>query len=252
MQVYGLIGYPLGHSFSKQYFTEKFTREQIHGCRFRLFELPDIAELPALLQRESGLKGLAVTIPYKESVMNLLDVVDKEAAQVGAVNCICISSGRLTGYNTDITGFEMSLKPLLKEHHTRALVLGSGGASKAVQYVLERLGIGFMVVTRNNNPAPGMIGYRSLNEEVISNHSLIVNCTPVGMYPHQNEMPSIPYGYIRAGHLLYDLIYRPDVTRFLQQGKEMGAEIKNGYEMLVLQAEENWKLWNNTGRAVVT
>ena len=247
MQVYGLIGYPLGHSFSKQYFTGKFTREHVTGCRFKLFELKGIGELPALLQNEPGLKGLAVTIPYKESVMHLLDAVDMEAAQVGAVNCICITSGRLTGYNTDMIGFEMSLKPLLKEHHTKALVLGSGGSSKAVQYVLEKAGIGFQVVTRNKKPAPGMISYESVNEQVIRNHTLIINCTPVGMYPHENEAPAIPYSYIRKGHLLYDLIYRPEVTRFLQFGKEMGAEIKNGYEMLVLQAEENWKLWNNSG-----
>ena len=244
MNVYGLIGYPLGHSFSKQYFTEKFIREEIHGCRFELFELDEIGKLPALLQKEPCLKGLAVTIPYKESVMNLLDAVDKEAEAVGAVNCICITSGRLTGYNTDITGFEKSLQPLLKAHHTKALVLGSGGASKAVQYVLKKLGISFRVVTRHNDPAPGFINYLSINEQVIREHTLIINCTPVGMYPHALEEPGIPYKYINSEHLLYDLIYRPATTSFLIKGREQGALIKNGSEMLVLQAEENWKLWN--------
>ncbi len=244
MNVYGLIGYPLGHSFSKQYFTDKFTREHIPGCRFQLFELDEIGKLPVLLQHEPGLKGLAVTIPYKESVMNLLDAVDKEASEAGAVNCICITAGRLTGYNTDIKGFEMSLRPLLKEHHSRALVLGSGGASKAVQYVLKKLEIGFLVVTRHNNPASGFINYSSINEQVIREHTLIINCTPVGMYPHEQEEPVIPYKFLNRYHLLYDLIYKPANSRFLLHGLDQGATIKNGFEMLVLQAEENWKLWN--------
>ena len=243
MKLYGLIGYPLGHSFSKQYFTEKFDREQLKDCRFELFELSDIGELYQLLKKEPALKGLAVTIPYKESVIPFLDIIDKDAALIGAVNCISISSGKLTGYNTDHIGFEMSLKPLLKIHHTKALVLGSGGASKAVQYVLQKLEIEYLVVTRNRQPSNGMINYESLNEKIIQEYTLIINCTPVGMFPHEKEEPEIPYHYLHAAHLLFDLIYKPTVTKFLSRGKQQGATIKNGYEMLVLQAEENWKIW---------
>ena len=245
MKLYGLIGYPLGHSFSKQYFTEKFDQENIKDCRFELFELSDIGELHLLLKKEPALKGLAVTIPYKESVLQYLDIIDKDAALIGAVNCIGISSGRLTGYNTDHIGFEMSLKPLLQSHHTKALVLGSGGSSKAVQYVLQKLEIEYLVVTRNKLTAPGMISYESLNEQVMHEHSLVINCTPVGMFPHEKEKPAIPYRYLHPAHLLFDLIYKPSTTQFLLKGKEQGAAVKNGYEMLVLQAEENWKIWNS-------
>jgi len=243
MKLFGLIGYPLGHSFSKQYFTEKFDREQLTDCRFELFELRDIGDFSLLLKNETALKGLAVTIPYKESVIPFLDIIDKDAALIGAVNCISISSGKLTGYNTDHIGFEMSLKPLLKIHHTKALVLGSGGASKAVQYVLQKLEIEYLVVTRNRQPSNGMINYESLNEKIIQEYTLIINCTPVGMFPHEKEEPEIPYHYLHAAHLLFDLIYKPSVTKFLSRGKQQGATIKNGYEMLVLQAEENWKIW---------
>ncbi len=243
MKLFGLIGYPLGHSFSKQYFTEKFDREQLTDCRFELFELRDIGDFGLLLKNETALKGLAVTIPYKESVIPFLDIIDKDAALIGAVNCISISSGKLTGYNTDHIGFEMSLKPLLKIHHTKALVLGSGGASKAVQYVLQKLEIEYLVVTRNRQPSNGMINYESLNEKIIQEYTLIINCTPVGMFPHEKEEPEIPYHYLHAAHLLFDLIYKPSVTKFLSRGKQQGATIKNGYEMLVLQAEENWKIW---------
>lgn len=245
MKLYGLIGYPLGHSFSKQYFTEKFYREQIKDCRFELFELSDIRELHLLIKNETALKGLAVTIPYKESVIPFLDIIDKDAALIGAVNCISISSGKLTGYNTDHIGFEMSLKPLLQSHHTKALVLGSGGSSKAVQFVLQKLEIEYLVVTRNKQPAPGMIRYESVTEQVMNDHTLIINCTPVGMFPHEKEEPAIPYRYLRPANLLFDLIYKPSTTQFLLKGQEQGAVIKNGYEMLVLQAEENWKIWNS-------
>jgi len=244
MKLYGLIGNPLGHSFSKKYFTEKFEKEQLKDCSFELYPLKQIQDLTKLLKDIIDLHGLAVTIPYKESVIPFLDSIDKEASIIGAVNCIQITAGTLTGYNTDLIGFEKSLLPLLKPHHTKALVLGSGGSSKAVQYVLRKLGIGFLVVTRNEDPAEGFIQYNSIDQNLVEQSTLIINCSPVGMYPRIDEKPAIPYRYLSNKHLLFDLIYRPEQTKFLEEGLKMGATVKNGYEMLVIQAEENWKIWN--------
>lgn len=244
MKLYGLIGNPLGHSFSKKYFTEKFEKEQLKDCSFELYPLEQIQDLSALLKHTVNLHGLAVTIPYKESVIPFLDSIDKEASVIGAVNCIQINAGTLTGYNTDFIGFENSLLPLLKSHHTKALVLGTGGSSKAVQYVLRKLGIGFLVVTRNEDPAEGFIQYNSIDKNLVEQSTLIINCSPVGMYPRIDEMPAIPYRYLSNKHLLFDLIYRPEQTKFLEEGLKMGATVKNGYEMLLIQAEENWKIWN--------
>ena len=242
MNVYGLIGYPLGHSFSKQYFTEKFEKEQLKDCRFELYPLENIEAFPQLINAE--IKGLAVTIPYKETVIPFLDHVDKTAAIIGAVNCIKISAGKLTGYNTDSIGFERSLLPLLQASHTKALILGSGGSSKAVQYILRKLAIDFLVVTRNEFPAAGYIHYGSVDKNIIRQYSLIINCSPVGMFPNEAEKPAIPYQYLTEGHLLFDLIYRPAITGFLSEGMKRGSMTKNGYEMLVIQAEENWRRWN--------
>ncbi len=244
MQVYGLIGNPLEHSFSKQYFTGKFEREHLEGCRFELYPLERIESFPFLLASETGLKGLAVTIPYKETVIPFLDEIDAKASAIGAVNCIRLSAGKLIGYNTDSTGFKLSLAPLLLSHHTNALILGSGGSSKAVQYVLKELGIAFLIVTRNKKIAAGFVHYDQLDAEIIQQHSLVINCSPVGMFPHEQEEPAIPYQYLTKEHLLFDLIYRPAETKFLSQGLSHGATVKNGYEMLVLQAEENWEIWN--------
>ncbi|MBS1734571.1 MAG: shikimate dehydrogenase [Bacteroidetes bacterium] len=247
MKVYGLIGFPLAHSFSKKYFTEKFEKEKIRDCCFELFPIQQIEDFPGLVRTTAGLSGLAVTIPYKESVIPFLDSLDEKAKAIGAVNCIRFVDGKLRGSNTDAFGFEESISPLLADHHKKALVLGSGGSSKAVQYVLKKKQIAFLVVSREKNRRDGYITYDRLNDTIIENHKLIINCTPVGMYPNESAMPGIPYEHISPGHLLFDLIYRPEETRFLAMGSAKGATIKNGYEMLLLQAEENWRTWNSSG-----
>ena len=237
--LFGIIGYPLSHSFSPAYFHEKFKREKINA-HYKLFELKSINEFPELLKHHKELSGINVTIPYKQSIIQYLDALDTAAAEIGAVNCIRFKEGLLKGFNTDVRGFEKSLKPLLKPHHNNALILGSGGGSLAVQFVLRKLNIGFSVVSRTQQ-----LTYEILDDEMIEKHTLIINTTPTGMYPHVKEMPDIPYRSIGDKHLLYDLIYNPEETKFLQVGKEKGAQIKNGFEMLQLQAEESWKIWNS-------
>lgn len=244
MRLYGLIGYPLGHSFSKQYFTEKFEREMIADCIFEAFPIESINEFPSLLKENPLLKGLCVTIPYKEQVLQYIDEVSDEVKAIGATNSIKIHDGKMTAYNTDIVGFEKSFVKLLKPHHTKALVLGTGGASKAVQYVLHKLKIDFLVVTRKKQNEK-QITYEEIDEAVMKNYPVIINCSPVGMYPNDNIAPSIPYQFISANHYLYDLVYKPAETLFLKNGKERGAAAENGYEMLLLQAEESWRIWNN-------
>lgn len=245
-KLFGLIGYPLGHSFSLQYFTEKFQREGLADCRFELFPLQSIEAFPSLLQSNPDLRGLAVTIPYKEQVMSYLSRIDEEAAAVGAVNCIKVRADETTGYNTDILGFEQSLKPLLKQHHKNALVMGSGGASKAVQFVLRKLGIPFIVISRKPGNQPQQLTYRDLTHDLVSNHNLIINATPLGMMPAVETFPDIPYEALGPDHLLYDLVYKPAMTVFLQKARERGANIVNGMEMLLIQAEANWKIWQST------
>lgn len=240
--VYGLIGYPLSHSFSPGYFSEKFQREQIDAV-YRLFPLADIHELTTLLKDNPQLKGLNVTIPYKEAVIPFLDDIDEAAKAVGAVNCINITNGLLKGYNTDIIGFEQSLTPLLQPQHTKALVLGTGGAAKAVTYVLDTLGIAYKLVSTSGKE--GTLFYRDVDEHAIKEHTIIVNTTPLGMHPKTDACPDIPYMAIGEEHLLYDLIYNPEKTTFLQKGMQQGASIKNGYEMLALQADASWDIWNN-------
>lgn len=244
MDVYGLIGYPLGHSFSKKYFTDKFEKENISNCRFELFPIEQISLFRELLINQHNLKGLAVTIPYKESIIDYLDHLDEDASKVAAVNCIKFSKGKLTGYNTDIIGFEKSLLPLLKNNHTHALVLGSGGSSKAVQYVLKKIGISYLVVSRKESLTEMSVSYEMLNENFIKAYPLIINTTPAGMSPNENAEPKIPYQCLDKNNLLFDLIYSPAQTNFLRKGVERSAVIKNGYEMLVIQAEENWRIWN--------
>ena len=246
MHLYGLIGYPLGHSFSKKYFTHKFEKEGLEDCFFELFPLENIEQFPALLQANPSLNGIAVTIPYKESVIPFLHHLNIEAKKIGAVNCIKLNEGILKGYNTDIIGFEKSFKPLLKPQHTKAFILGTGGASKAVQYVLTALKIPFMVVSRVADMAKEIIAYSDITAELLEQHTIIINCSPVGMGSLQDEKPAIPYQFITSTHYLYDLIYHPEETLFLMEGKLRGATVKNGYEMLVIQAEENWKIWNSS------
>lgn len=242
MKVYGLIGYPLSHSFSKGFFAEKFAREGIKECMYESFPIPAIEELPALIAQQPDLEGLNVTIPYKQVVMPYLDELSPAAAQIGAVNCIRFQDGRRVGYNTDAIGFKRSLEPLLKPHHNKALVLGTGGAAKAVQYVLENLNIPYKLVSRQ--AGADTIAYEQLDAGMMASHTLIINTTPLGMYPNVDAAPALPYEQLTYKHLLYDLIYNPPVTAFLQKGADKGATIKNGHEMLILQAEASWEIWN--------
>lgn len=243
MKQYGLIGYPLSHSFSKGFFGEKFEKEHITGCSYDNFPIPGINEFPALLEQHPQLQGLNVTIPYKEAVIPFLDELSDAAARIRAVNCIHFRDGKKKGYNTDVIGFSKSLQPLLRPHHQQALVLGTGGAAKAIMYALEQLGITYTVVSRQ--AANGAVSYESLTKEILDTHTLIVNTTPLGMYPKVDTFPEIPYQYLSSQHLLYDLVYNPAETAFLQKGAAQGAAIKNGHEMLILQAEASWEIWNS-------
>ncbi len=242
MKQFGLIGYPLSHSFSKGYFAEKFLKENITGCSYDIFPLEKIEDFVGLCEQYKNLVGLNVTIPYKEKIIPFLDELNDEAKAIGAVNTISFINGKKTGYNTDCFGFEMSLKPLLKQHHTSALILGTGGASKAVEYVLKKLGITFQYVSRTKSDKS--ISYNEVDSLIIQHSTLIINSSPLGMYPNIEAAPEIPYNFITENHLLYDLIYNPEETQFLKEGKLRGAQTKNGLEMLYLQAEKSWKIWN--------
>ncbi len=245
MKLFGLIGYPLGHSFSKQYFTKKFVEEGLTDCFFEAFPIASINEFPALLKANPSLKGLSVTIPYKEQVLRYVDELSAEVKYIGASNSIKISNKKLTAYNTDIIGFERSFVKLLQPKHTKALVLGTGGAAKAVQYVLRKMGIDFLTVTRNEKLGDGFVQYKMLDEKIMNECTVIINCSPVGMSPSEDDCPDIPFHFLTANHYLYDLIYKPAKTLFLQKGEERGTTIANGYEMLLIQAEASWKIWNS-------
>ncbi len=245
MKLYGLIGYPLGHSFSEKFFSEKFAAEKI-DAQYKLFPLENIDSFPGLLKKEPTLCGLNVTIPYKEKIIPFLSELDEIAQKIGAVNVIKFirtTQGMiLKGYNSDVVGFENSLCPLLKPHHNKALILGTGGASKGVAFVLQKLGIEYKFVSRT--PADGQFTYVDLHEDIIKTYPVIINTSPVGTFPHTDECPDIPYQTISAKHLLYDLIYNPKKTLFLQKGKAQGATIKNGLDMLHGQALAAWNIWN--------
>jgi len=243
MKQFGLIGYPLSHSFSKGYFTEKFLKENITDCRYDIFPLEKIEDFLELCNATKNLVGLNVTIPYKQAIIPFLDELDETSANIGAVNTIKFIDGKKIGFNTDAYGFETSLKPLLKPHHTSALILGTGGASKAVEYVLKKLGIHFQYVSRSKSE--NAISYDELDSLVINHSTLIINCSPIGMYPNINDAPKIPYQFITSKHLLYDLVYNPEETQFLKEGKLLDAQTKNGLEMLHLQAERSWQIWNS-------
>ncbi|MDD2245694.1 MAG: shikimate dehydrogenase [Proteiniphilum sp.] len=250
MDTYGLIGFPLKHSFSAKFFTEKFMREKI-DAEYLNFELEDILDIRRVILFNQHLKGLNVTIPYKEKVIPFLHDISPEAEIIGAVNVIRIERKpgdmyyyKLTGYNTDYTGFKNSLTPLLKaEVHRKALILGTGGASKAVAQALTNLDIDWTYVSRSKGN--NRLTYNELTPSIISEHKLIVNASPVGTFPDVDNCPDIPYQYLTTGHLLYDLVYNPETTLFLKKGKEQGAVIKNGKEMLELQALAAWEIWNN-------
>jgi len=243
VRTFGLIGFPLSHSFSKGHFTKKFSSECINETAYENFEIESIDKLKEIIPQQPDLRGLNVTIPYKQSVIAILDEVDSEANAIGAVNTIKISSGKLKGYNTDHIGFIRSLIPLLRPWHKKALILGTGGASLAVKYALQKMRIEYLLVSRNP-VGENVIEYHSVNKEVLKDYSIIINTTPVGMFPDVSNAPDIPYQHLNTKHLLFDLIYNPEETLFLKKGKGKGALAKNGHEMLVLQAEESWRVWN--------
>ena len=247
MNTYGLIGYPLGHSFSRKFFTEKFEKEGI-DAQYLNFEIPSIEEFPNIIKNNPTLKGLNVTIPYKQQVMQYLDDISEEAKAIGAVNVVkCQLSTvncqlHLTGYNSDVIGFVNSIKPLLKPHHKKALILGTGGASKAIHYGLtKKLSMETLFVSRTARE--GMITYEEVTSEVLKEYEVIVNCSPVGMYPHVDECPALPYEALNENDLLYDLVYNPLETLFMKKGAAQGATVKNGLEMLHLQAIASWEFW---------
>ncbi len=245
MKKYGLIGFPLGHSFSVPYFRKKFEKKGIDAV-YENCPIEDLSRFSSLIEHESDLEGLNVTVPFKEQVIPYLDVLSETARQIRAVNTIriCRKDGRvaLVGHNTDLIGFRHSLKEHLQDHHRSALVLGTGGSSKAVMFVLEELGIKFQVVSRNQGE--GLITYGDLKADLIMDAPLIINTTPLGMHPQTDTFPDIPYTAITSNHLLFDLVYNPAETRFLALGKEQGAKVVNGYDMLVFQAEGSWEIWN--------
>src|SRR5215203_4918347 len=244
MKWYGLLGKTLKHSFSKAYFSNKFSLEHIDDCRYENFELANIDELPGLLNSNPGIQGLNVTIPYKEQILSFLTYRNDIVNAIDACNCIKISGGILSGYNTDVVGFQQSLEKLLTAHHKSALILGTGGSAKAVRYALDTLGIAYQNVSRRTTSST--ITYEELDEERMKSHLLIVNTSPVGMYPKIEEAPDIRYQFITPEHLLFDLTYNPEKTLFLRKGEEKGAIISNGLEMLILQAEESWRIWNSS------
>jgi shikimate dehydrogenase len=247
MKTYGLIGYPLGHSFSQKYFTEKFKREGLSQCQYVNYPIECVELIKDIIDKDHTLAGLNVTIPYKRQVFSYLDELDEISQKIGAVNTIKIerTTGkiRLKGYNTDAYGFYHSLQPRLKKKHDSALILGTGGSSKAVAYVLEELGIHFIYVSRNPKEK-NQLSYMDLCGPVLYNFQIIINTSPVGMYPNDQNYPDIPYDFITKDHILFDLIYNPEETLFLKNGKEKGAQIINGLEMLHLQADRSWEIWN--------
>ena len=262
-KLYGLIGYPLSHSFSKRYFSEKFAKANITDSFYGLFPIQKIEELPALIKKHPNLRGLNVTIPYKEAVFPYLDFIDEEAQTVGAVNTIKIQDGKLAGYNTDVYGFEVSLKKMLQKQvnpptpnpqppianspilpNPNSLILGTGGAAKAIVYVLEKLNIPYLKVSRSADK--GDLTYQQIDQKLLSKYHLIINTTPLGMSPKIDTFPPISYSSLGKDHFLYDLVYNPEITSFLEKGKAQGASIQNGLEMLYLQAEKSWKIWNES------
>lgn len=247
MDKYGLIGYPLGHSFSVNYFNQKFADEGINA-KYINFEIADVEQIIEVLAANPELKGLNVTIPYKERVIEFLDQLSPEARAIGAVNVIRVTHDgdkiHMKGFNSDVIGFTQSIEPMLEDYHKKALVLGTGGASKAICFGLKSLGLETVCVSRYERPET--ICYKDITPEVVAEYNVIVNCTPVGMFPHSNECPQLPYEALDERNILYDLVYNPDTTLFMKKGAERGAQVKNGLEMLLLQAFASWEMWNGT------
>lgn len=245
MDKFGLIGKNISYSFSKEYFKNKFKNEGILNASYENFDIQNISEFPNILKSNPYLKGLNVTIPYKEIIIPFLDEIDEKASKIGAVNTIkVLNNGKLKGYNTDYFGFSKSLKPQIKPIHKKALILGTGGASKAIKYALEELNIECAFVSRNSSKETEYT-YKSLSEEVIRTHQIIINCTPLGTYPKIDECPNIPYQAISNAHILFDLIYNPEETKFLKLGKNRKATCINGLKMLIFQADKAWDIWNS-------
>jgi len=244
MKTYGLIGFRLSHSFSKKYFTEKFIKEGIKDCVYENFQLDTIKEFTALVNTDANLKGFNVTIPYKEEIIPFLHELDSAAKEIGAVNVIKVEDdGRLIGYNSDYYGFKDTLEEFISSgKHHKALVLGTGGAAKAVVTALKHLKIPYQYVSRKNGP--GILSYDELNEQTIKEHTIIVNTSPLGMYPDIDSYPNIPYEFLTSDHYLYDLVYNPEETVFMKKGAEKGAHVLNGLPMLIGQAEKAWEIWN--------
>jgi shikimate dehydrogenase len=247
LRTFGLIGYPLTHSFSPDFFNKKFQNLGINAI-YKAFSISNITELKIVISENPHLEGLNVTIPYKESVLPFLNQIDSNAKAIGAVNCIKITRKNnlpfLIGYNTDYIGFEMSFVPLLKSHHQKAIILGNGGAAKAISYVLSKLNIPFIFIVRNPKQS-NELAFSDVDKSIFDEYKIIINSTPLGMYPNIDKCPEIAYEYINESHLLYDLVYNPQESLFLKKGKLQGAQTKNGYEMLILQAEKSWDIWNN-------
>jgi len=239
---YGLIGKHIDYSFSRSYFKTKFEVEKIEASYVN-FDLSELSELNGIL-KQKALKGMNVTIPYKTAIIPFLDEIEEEAQAIGAVNTIKRQGQKLIGYNTDVYGFIHSVRPLLHKHHKKALVLGSGGASKAICYGLSQLGMDFKIVSRTPEITK-QLSYKDINEEVLKDFKIVINCTPVGTYPDIKAMPEIPYKHLNTTHLLYDLVYNPKETAFMKKGKQQGCQATNGYRMLVLQAEKAWEIWNS-------
>ncbi|MET6990220.1 shikimate dehydrogenase family protein [Sediminicola arcticus] len=240
---FGLVGKNISYSFSKGYFTQKFSSLNLVNNSYENFDLQHITEFEDLIKSQNDLKGLNVTIPYKEAIIPYLDKVDHKAAKIGAVNTIKFTEEGLIGFNTDVFGFQDSIEPHLKKHHKKALILGTGGASKAVAFVFKELGIAYTFISRNQGS--NQLSYEELNQSIVAEHTILVNCTPLGTSPNIMDKPSLPYEFLTDRHLLFDLIYNPEKTAFLKEGEAHGALILNGHKMLAIQAEKAWEIWNS-------
>jgi shikimate dehydrogenase len=248
MKIYGLIGRSLGHSFSEKYFSEKFRKENILDCAYRNFEIADLnSEIPGL-KKDAGLQGLNVTIPYKTSILPFLDSLSEECSQIQACNCIKIKNGKWEGFNTDIAGFEKSFTPHLKPTHQKAIILGTGGASLAVAYVLQKLNIEFLKASRSKKNGESVISYDDITANTMKEFQIFINTTPLGTFPNVDECPSLPYEHITGQHYFFDLVYNPSKTLFLSLAEKKGATVENGSKMLGIQAEESWKIWNDVNQ----
>jgi len=242
MEIYGLLGRSLSHSFSEKYFSEKFQKENITNCQYRNFELKDLEKEIGKLKNEPGLKGFNITIPYKTDIIPFLNELTEECQIINACNCIKITNGKWIGYNTDIIGFEKSFVPHLKPFHKKALILGTGGASKAVAFTLEKLKIDFLKVSRKKDPSSSMVSYEDL-PEIFPDYQIVINTTPLGTFPNLTEYPPLPYDMVTNQYYFFDLIYNPPKTMFLSLAQKKGATIENGEKMLSIQAEESWRIW---------